>query len=135
MEAGAAGITAGYILERYGIDYEILEASSIYGGRVKRLDDFADFPIDLGAEWIHTKPSILAKIISNTNVNAQVESSIILRKPSMLGKNNQLKKRDFFGEFYSEYKFKNDHLVWFLRKSPHTRNRKIRFVSILKLNQ
>jgi protoporphyrinogen oxidase len=47
--AGAAGITAGHALSEKGIDFEILEASSVHGGRVKKDADFADFPIDLGA--------------------------------------------------------------------------------------
>ena len=57
--AGAAGITAGHALSEKGIDFEILEASSVHGGRVKKTDGFADFPIDLGAEWVHR--SIKAK--------------------------------------------------------------------------
>jgi len=51
--AGVAGMTAGYVLNELGIEYKILEASSTYGGRIKKVDDFADFPIDLGAEWVH----------------------------------------------------------------------------------
>ena len=51
--AGAAGLTAGHLLEQRGIEFEILEAAPIYGGRVRKLEGFADFPIDLGAEWIH----------------------------------------------------------------------------------
>ncbi|MBT5088982.1 MAG: NAD(P)-binding protein [Micrococcales bacterium] len=51
--AGAAGITAGHALSEKRIDFEILEASSVHGGRVKKTAGFADFPIDLGAEWVH----------------------------------------------------------------------------------
>ena len=50
--AGVAGITAGHILAEHGVDFEIFEASATYGGRVRKVDDFVDFPIDLGAEWI-----------------------------------------------------------------------------------
>ena len=71
--AGAAGLAAGYILDRYGVDFEILEAGPEIGGRTKRLDGFADFPIDLGAEWIHTDPSILAELIDDTSVDASIE--------------------------------------------------------------
>ena len=48
--AGAAGLIAGYTLQRYGIDFEIIEASSVYGGRIQRNSTLADFPIDMGAE-------------------------------------------------------------------------------------
>ena len=51
--AGAAGITAGHLLAERGVDFEILEASSTHGGRVRKVDDFVDFPIDIGGEWIH----------------------------------------------------------------------------------
>lgn len=51
--AGVAGMTAGYVLKELGIEFEILEASATHGGRIKKVDDFADFPIDLGAEWVH----------------------------------------------------------------------------------
>ena len=35
--AGAAGITAGHLLAERGVDFEILEASSTHGGRVRKL--------------------------------------------------------------------------------------------------
>jgi len=59
--AGAAGLMAGYMLHKYGIDFEIIEASSVFGGRVKKIDNFSDFPIDLGAEWVHEQPSIFCR--------------------------------------------------------------------------
>lgn len=56
--AGAAGLYAGYKLVGLGCEnVTILEASSVWGGRVRGLDDFADFPIDAGGEWIHTNPA------------------------------------------------------------------------------
>jgi len=48
--AGAAGLTAGYLLNQNNIDFEILEASDQFGGRIRIDNDFADFPIPLGAE-------------------------------------------------------------------------------------
>ena len=51
--AGASGITAGHLLAQKDIEFEILEASAVHGGRLKKIDGFADFPIDLGAEWVH----------------------------------------------------------------------------------
>ena len=62
--AGAAGLTAGYTLKQGGVsNVTILEASSRLGGRLKKLADFASFPIDLGGEWIQeTTPSILDDI-------------------------------------------------------------------------
>ena len=109
--AGAAGITAGYLLDRYNIDFQIIEASSIHGGRVKRTTGFADFPIDLGGEWIHQHPSVLARLISNPSIDADVD--IIAYSPETVynWKNGKLKKQNWASNFYSEYKFKST--TWF----------------------
>jgi len=52
--AGVAGLTAGHLLKEQGTEFQILEASSRWGGRIKDADGFADFPIALGAEWVHS---------------------------------------------------------------------------------
>ena len=62
LGAGAAGLASGYFLNQRGIEYEILEASSVYGGRMRRTLDFADFPIPLGAEWLHVEAGVLRKL-------------------------------------------------------------------------
>lgn len=69
--AGAAGLSAAYLLNQKGIYTEILEASSNYGGRMKRTTAFADFPIPTGAEWLHTKRSVLNKIINDKSVKVE----------------------------------------------------------------
>lgn len=56
--AGVSGLYAASLLEQYGIPYEILEASSNYGGRIRSLQGFADFDIDLGAEFIYGERSV-----------------------------------------------------------------------------
>ncbi len=71
--AGAAGLTAGYLLQQQGIDFKILEASSNYGGRMKRTTEFANFPIPLGAEWMHVKPTILKEIVNDDAVDIDIE--------------------------------------------------------------
>ncbi|MEX0274554.1 MAG: flavin monoamine oxidase family protein [Flavobacteriaceae bacterium] len=70
--AGAAGLTAGYLLRQQGIEVEILEAGPVYGGRMKRTNTFADFPIPLGAEWLHTKKSVLNKIVNDPKVHVDI---------------------------------------------------------------
>jgi len=65
-------MTAGLILGKLGIKYEIIEASDRYGGRIKKSDDLADgIPVDLGAEWIHTfvggRPDVLKGIMDGTD--------------------------------------------------------------------
>lgn len=109
--AGAAGLTAGHILQQKNIDFEILEATSIHGGRVKKAADFVDFPIDLGGEWIHTDPAILNTLLNNTQAEANID--IITYHPQAISvwKNGKLKKRNFASNFYKEYKFKSS--TWF----------------------
>ena len=64
--AGIAGIYAGYLLQEQGIDFTILEASDRIGGRMGKNEDFADFPIDTGAQWLHSDFSILGSLAKTT---------------------------------------------------------------------
>lgn len=77
--AGVAGITAGYLLRRAGAEVTLLEAAPHWGGRTKRLEGFADFPIDLGAEWIHADHSVLSEIVDNPA--AKVDEETITYRP------------------------------------------------------
>ena len=60
--AGASGLAAAKVLEQNNIDYLILEATNRYGGRLKKDTTLADFPIDIGAEWLHSAPITLNKL-------------------------------------------------------------------------
>ena len=72
--AGAAGLAAGYLLQQQGISYQILEATAVYGGRMKRTTEFANFPIPLGAEWIHVLPDILDEIVNDDTVDVDIKT-------------------------------------------------------------
>jgi monoamine oxidase len=63
--AGAAGIYAAALLEEYNIDYEIIEAAPIAGGRIRAQSTFSDIPIELGAEEIHGSRSVLYDLASH----------------------------------------------------------------------
>lgn len=73
--AGAAGLYAGYLLKSKGVDFQILEASSDVGGRIARLVGFADYPIDLGAQWLHGKHNILGDLIKKTKTKISLDNS------------------------------------------------------------
>ncbi|MEM6894654.1 MAG: NAD(P)/FAD-dependent oxidoreductase [Bacteroidota bacterium] len=73
--AGAAGMTAGYLLNQQGIDFQILEASAAYGGRMKTTLDFADFPIPLGAEWLHVEREVFDEIVNDSNVQVNTKTT------------------------------------------------------------
>ncbi len=111
--AGAAGLAAAKKLEEKGISYLILEATDHYGGRIQKNDEFADFPIDLGAEWIHTDKSILNELIGQTGTEPDVET--ILYQPTDVyefdGTNYEqipvIFMEAFYADYFKEYKFKN----------------------------
>ncbi|MGH1364200.1 MAG: flavin monoamine oxidase family protein [Calditrichia bacterium] len=73
--AGAAGMAAGYLLAQQGIDYQILEASSTHGGRMKRTTNFADFPVPLGAEWLHVETGIFKEIVNKNSTPINVDTT------------------------------------------------------------
>lgn len=66
--AGAAGMATAYLLEQQGISYQILEADTSYGGRFRTNNDFTDFPIPLGAEWLHVEESALTDLVNDESV-------------------------------------------------------------------
>jgi len=73
--AGAAGLYAGYILKSKGIDFQILEAAPNYGGRLAKLTGFANFPIDLGAQWMHGKNSIVGDLVKKSETQITLDDS------------------------------------------------------------
>lgn len=57
--AGAAGMSAAYTLDYLKLNYTLLEASSIMGGRIRQDTTFVDVSLVLGPEWIHMMPRVL----------------------------------------------------------------------------
>ena len=51
-----------------GVDFKILEAAPSYGGRMKRTTTFVDFPIPLGAEWLHVGRAELDRIVNDSDI-------------------------------------------------------------------
>lgn len=101
--AGAAGMTAADRLLRRGIQVQVYEAGAQKGGRIRRLRGFADFPIDLGGEWIHTDPDIL-KTLSEASA---LSLGVIDYNPKTLTRWNgyNLRPVNWMSRFYWEYKF------------------------------
>lgn len=75
--AGAAGLHAGHLLAQKGIDFQILEASDQIGGRLGKVEGLADYPLDLGAEWLHGKKSLVGKLIKRTRTSITPDKSNI----------------------------------------------------------
>ena len=114
--AGASGLAAAKIMERNNIDYQILEATDRYGGRLKKNETLADFPIDLGAEWIHNMPGILNRLKGKEG-NETDEVLIPYRIEEAYkwdgSKYEKVSKKelDAMSDFFPEYKFK--HSTWY----------------------
>ncbi len=114
--AGVTGITAGYILKQKNIDFEILEASSVHGGRVKKIAGFANFPIDVGAEWIHkwieAEPPLLKNLIADAEPNFPTfQDNSDNYKVWSNGKLTEPKVLNLFNGDSSDYKFSSS--TWF----------------------
>ncbi|MCA6363747.1 MAG: FAD-dependent oxidoreductase [Bacteroidetes bacterium] len=63
--AGAAGLYAACLLQQRGAEVTLLEAAGVYGGRVRPLDGFSDFTIELGAEIIHGERSVWHNLVQH----------------------------------------------------------------------
>ena len=72
--AGAAGMASGYLLAQQGVDFQILEASPTHGGRMKRTNSFVDFPIPLGAEWLHSSPAEFTSIVNDSSIQVSTQT-------------------------------------------------------------
>jgi len=108
--AGASGLAAAKVLEQNNIEYQIIEATERFGGRLKKITDFADYPMDIGAEWIHNKPEILNilkgdknNVIEENLFPYRLESSSLWdeKKLSPVSK----KELDTYFDGFNEYKF------------------------------
>ena len=103
--AGAAGMTAAWRLKRAGVQVKLFEAGSRWGGRVLRDDTLADFPIDLGAEWIHTDATVLGDIIDAGPTDLGVETIEYRPQTYKLWYKNRFYDRNFLRHGYAEVKF------------------------------
>ena len=111
--AGAAGLAAVKKLEEEGISYQILEATEKLGGRIQKNESLADFPIDIGAEWIHEDKSILNYIINQSGDEPNVET--ILYQPMNVQRvvDNSISQvsteemEEYYANYITEYKFKS----------------------------
>lgn len=125
--AGAAGLFAGYTLEYCGMsNYQILEATNDFGGRVQENTDFLDVPIDEGAEWIHGDPKVLQDLLLFENDAASIET--ISYRPQTYGiltKKGKRKRRNFVRFLYREFKFLNTTWFSYLRDNvvPYVQSR------------
>jgi len=73
--AGAAGLYAGFLLEKLGLEFTILEANSIHGGRLGKLEGFADYDIDTGGQWLHGINNIIGQLVTDKNIKITLDDA------------------------------------------------------------
>ena len=66
--AGAAGLNAADALTHAGQRVIVLEASQRYGGRILTLKSDGQFPVELGAEFVHGKPQPTLELAKKAHV-------------------------------------------------------------------
>ncbi|MDB2539193.1 FAD-dependent oxidoreductase [Flavobacteriales bacterium] len=110
--AGASGLAAAKVLEKNNVNYKVLEATNRYGGRLKKDTILADFPIDIGAEWLHSAPITLNKLkgkygdeIDEELIPYHLDCTAIWNGTEY--KVNSSWQNDFRYNFLPESKFKN----------------------------
>jgi monoamine oxidase len=114
--AGASGLAAARVLEQNDVSYTILEATEHYGGRLQEDTEFADFPIDLGAEWIHNNAEILDVLSGEEGTAANMDLIPYHLEEVYRWDGNKYKElpsyqANFMFGFFPEYKFQNT--TWF----------------------
>lgn len=114
--AGPAGLAAAKVLEQNEVSYTVLEATDRIGGRLKKDTTLADFPIDLGAEWIHSHPMVLNRMkgkmgdeVDEALIPYRLESSSTWDGKELQPLTDRFMQRYY--EFMPESKFK--HSTWY----------------------
>ena len=114
--AGPAGLAAAKVMAQNGVRYTVLEATERLGGRLKKDTTLADFPIDLGAEWIHSNPVVLNRMkgkpgdeVEEDLIPYRLESSSTWDGEELRPLTDRFMNRYY--EFMPESKFK--HSTWY----------------------
>lgn len=100
-------MAAAYHLTRAGANVRVLEASSRWGGRLKRLSGFSNVPLDLGAEWIHDDPTILGNIVGRGDRTLGVQTIAYDPQTFQFWNNGRLRDLNALRHVYEEVKFHN----------------------------
>jgi monoamine oxidase len=92
--AGAAGLVAASELAEAGLSVTILEARDRIGGRIFTLNDLGQqFPIELGAEFIHGRPPEILDVLQRSKIPLSE-----IKGDNWCFQDGQLSWCDFFSE-------------------------------------
>jgi monoamine oxidase len=94
LGAGAAGLSAAVELSHAGLAVSIVEARNRIGGRIfTQRDPVCDAPIELGAEFIHGKPTEIWDLLHRSSLHAKEVSGDV-----WCVREDKLSTCDFFSE-------------------------------------
>ena len=112
--AGTAGLYTAYTLEKLGWDYELLEATNVYGGRVRQVEagGFVDVPVDVGAEWLHVDPTILQDLMLFDNETVTDETIVFAPQTYGFYVRGKSRARNF-ARYFAEEEFKFFNSTWY----------------------
>ena len=127
--AGASGLAAARLLQDNHISFRILEATDRIGGRVKEDANFANFPVDLGAEWIHNLPTILDVLSGTKDQKDTIDLVLQYMNDARSWDTKKLKKLPpflfaSFHWFMPEYKFQRT--TWYDFVKNHVADRNVK---------
>ena len=91
---GIAGLAAAESLVRSRFTVTVVEARDRFGGRIHTID-VAEFPVDLGAEFIHGRDPALWRLIASATLATHAVPGQQLR----VEKDGSLRPHDFWAEF------------------------------------
>ncbi|MEO1711912.1 MAG: NAD(P)/FAD-dependent oxidoreductase [Bacteroidota bacterium] len=104
--AGASGLAAAHALDQYGIDFQVLEASNRYLGRITE-GVGPGFFWNGGAEWVLGKPEILTKMVASVSEKATYELIHYSPADTALWDGTAIKSSSGFSSLYGKYKIRN----------------------------
>jgi monoamine oxidase len=113
--AGAAGLYTAALLKEAGYEVVLLEASDRVGGRVHSLTDWAETPIELGAEFIHGDSHLLYRYCQERQIELYPEGESYFIFQNQVRSHAQLYEQEWvenFLEFYhGHHLYKGDEIA------------------------
>lgn len=120
--AGVCGLFAANALQFMGVeDFTVLEASPIFGGRIKMVEDFhEEVPLDLGAEWIHASTGQVTRdmLVFEEEKSKLEDAEFMPYQPEWWFRGTRSK---FVSWLYQETKWRRSTWWHYLDKHVHSR--------------
>ena len=91
--AGVAGLSAALNLTRAGLHVQVIEARDRIGGRIFTVRDSENYPVELGAEFVHGRPPEIWDLLRDNKI-----ATTEVAGDTWCVRQNQLQPCDFFSD-------------------------------------